>query len=179
MSIATKVLKQGVALTDVYRTIQTFMGGYFVNYFNRFGRQWQVVHRGRSGGPRPALKTSVSSMCGTTRGRKRSSLHADNDPAGLGPGVSAAVLTNTVRRKSNGSAAPAYSADQATAALEAVFKETMPREMGFDYSGIFVSGNRKPAEGVPSSAVFGCPCCLFFSFSRRCTKAGRCPSACF
>ncbi len=37
-----KVLKQGVPLSDVYRTIQTFMGGLFVNYFNRFGRQWQV-----------------------------------------------------------------------------------------------------------------------------------------
>src|ERR1700741_1181100 len=37
-----KVLKQGVNLSDVYRTIQAFMGGLFVNYFNRFGRQWQV-----------------------------------------------------------------------------------------------------------------------------------------
>ena len=37
-----KVLKQGVPLGDVYRTLQTFMGGFFVNYFNRFGRQWQV-----------------------------------------------------------------------------------------------------------------------------------------
>ncbi len=37
-----KVIKQGVPLNDVYRTIQTFMGGLFVNYFNRFGRQWQV-----------------------------------------------------------------------------------------------------------------------------------------
>src|ERR1700735_5056483 len=37
-----KVLKQGVNLSDVYRTIQAFMGGYFLNYFNRFGRQWQV-----------------------------------------------------------------------------------------------------------------------------------------
>src|SRR3984957_14859249 len=37
-----KVLKLGVPLTDVYRTIQTFMGGAFINYFNRFGRQWQV-----------------------------------------------------------------------------------------------------------------------------------------
>jgi multidrug efflux pump subunit AcrB len=37
-----KVLKLGVPLGDVYRTLQTFMGGYFVNYFNRFGRQWQV-----------------------------------------------------------------------------------------------------------------------------------------
>ena len=37
-----KVLKQGVDLNEVYRTLQAFMGGYFVNYFNRFGRQWQV-----------------------------------------------------------------------------------------------------------------------------------------
>src|SRR2546427_9679 len=37
-----KVLKQGVPLNDVYRTIQAFMGGLFINYFNRFGRQWQV-----------------------------------------------------------------------------------------------------------------------------------------
>src|SRR5262249_49805408 len=37
-----KALKQGVSLNDIYRTMQAFMGGYFVNYFNRFGRQWQV-----------------------------------------------------------------------------------------------------------------------------------------
>ena len=36
--ITDKVLKQGVPLNDVYRTIQAFMGGLFVNYFNRFGR---------------------------------------------------------------------------------------------------------------------------------------------
>src|SRR6202040_3747023 len=37
-----KVLKQGVELSQVFRTLQTFMGGYFIHYFNRFGRQWQV-----------------------------------------------------------------------------------------------------------------------------------------
>jgi len=37
-----KALKQGVDVGDIYQTLQTFMGGYFVNYFNRFGRQWQV-----------------------------------------------------------------------------------------------------------------------------------------
>ncbi len=37
-----KVLKQGVDISEVYRVLQAFMGGYFVNYFNRFGRQWQV-----------------------------------------------------------------------------------------------------------------------------------------
>ena len=37
-----KVIKQGVPINDVYRTIQAFMGGLFINYFNQFGRQWQV-----------------------------------------------------------------------------------------------------------------------------------------
>src|SRR6201997_2782692 len=37
-----KTLKQGVAVSDVYQAIQAFMGGTFINYFNRFGRQWQV-----------------------------------------------------------------------------------------------------------------------------------------
>src|ERR1700678_1546298 len=37
-----KVIKQGVAVSDVYKTIQAFMGGLFINYFNDFGRTWQV-----------------------------------------------------------------------------------------------------------------------------------------
>jgi len=54
----------------------------------------------------------------------------------------------------NGSAAPGYSADQATAALEEVFKQTMPREMGFDYSGMSFQ-EQKAREGVPPLVVFG------------------------
>ncbi len=37
-----KMLTQQVGLGDVYQTLQTFMGGALVNYFTRFGRQWQV-----------------------------------------------------------------------------------------------------------------------------------------
>src|SRR5947207_1905080 len=37
-----KAVKQGIDLGQVYQTLQTFMGGFFVNYFNRFGRTWQV-----------------------------------------------------------------------------------------------------------------------------------------
>src|SRR6202522_3319861 len=37
-----KALKQGVAISDVYTSLQAYMGGIFINYFNRFGRQWQV-----------------------------------------------------------------------------------------------------------------------------------------
>jgi len=37
-----RALKEGVELSEVYKTLQAFMGGYFIDYFNRFGRQWQV-----------------------------------------------------------------------------------------------------------------------------------------
>jgi HAE1 family hydrophobic/amphiphilic exporter-1 len=53
----------------------------------------------------------------------------------------------------NGAAAPGYSADQATAALEQVFAQTMPREMGFDYLGMSFQ-EKKAQEGVPAWVVF-------------------------
>ena len=49
-----KVIKQSVSVSDVYRTIQVFMGGYFVNYFNRFGRQWQVYIESEGDNPTKA-----------------------------------------------------------------------------------------------------------------------------
>src|SRR5208337_4572891 len=52
-----------------------------------------------------------------------------------------------------GSAAPGYSSEQATAALEDVFKQTNPPEMGFDYMGMSRQ-EQKAREGLPSSVIF-------------------------
>ena len=38
----TKVRTMGVALTDVFDALQAYVGSYYVNDFNRFGRTWQV-----------------------------------------------------------------------------------------------------------------------------------------
>jgi multidrug efflux pump len=38
----TKAKTMGVALTDVFDALQAFLGSYYVNDFNRFGRTWQV-----------------------------------------------------------------------------------------------------------------------------------------
>jgi HAE1 family hydrophobic/amphiphilic exporter-1 len=54
----------------------------------------------------------------------------------------------------NGSAAPGYSSDQATAALEQVFKETMPSEMGFDFMTMSYQ-EQKAREGLSPSVIFG------------------------
>ena len=71
-----KVLKQGVNLNDVYRTIQAFMGGYFINYFNRFGRQWQVYIEAE-GEYRATRRKCRPVLCPQQQGRERTAVHAD------------------------------------------------------------------------------------------------------
>ena len=50
--------------------------------------------------------------------------------------------------------APGYSSGQAMAALEQVFRDTMPAEMGYDYLGMSFQ-QKAAAEGVPPSVIFG------------------------
>ena len=54
----------------------------------------------------------------------------------------------------NASAAPGYSSGQATKALEEAFAQSMPREMGFDYSGMSFQ-EQQASKGVPPAAIFG------------------------
>jgi hydrophobic/amphiphilic exporter-1 (mainly G- bacteria), HAE1 family len=147
-----KVLKQGVALTDVYRTIQSFMGGYFINYFNRFGRQWQVYIEAE-GEDRAKPENVGRFYVRNNKGENVPLATLVNIKPRLGPEFM--LRFNEYRSAQlNGSAAPGYSADQATVALEEVFKQTMPREMGFDYSGMSFQ-EQKAREGVPPAAIFG------------------------
>jgi HAE1 family hydrophobic/amphiphilic exporter-1 len=54
----------------------------------------------------------------------------------------------------NGAAAPGYSSNQAMQALEETFRQTMPKEMGYDYLGISFQ-EKKAQQGVPPTLVFG------------------------
>jgi hydrophobic/amphiphilic exporter-1 (mainly G- bacteria), HAE1 family len=147
-----KVLKQGVALSDVYRTIQAFMGGYFINYFNRFGRQWQVYIEAENE-DRAKVENVGQFYVRNNKGESVPLSTLATVKPRLGPEFT--LRFNEYRSAQiNGSAAPGFSADQATAALEDVFKQTMPREMGFDYSGISFQ-EQKAREGVPPAAIFG------------------------
>ena len=147
-----KVLKQGVALSDVYKTIQAFMGGYFINYFNRFGRQWQVYIEAE-GEDRANAENVGQFYVRNDKGENVPLSTLTSIQPRLGPEFT--LRFNEYRSAQiNGSAAPGYSADQATAALEEVFRQTMPREMGFDYSGISFQ-EQKAREGVPPAVIFG------------------------
>jgi HAE1 family hydrophobic/amphiphilic exporter-1 len=128
------------------------MGGSFINYFNRFGRQWQVyveaedAYRDRAENVgefyvrnRTGDMVPLSTL---TRFESRS-------------GPEFTMRHNLYRSAQiNGSAAPGYSSAQAMAALEEVFAQTMPAEMGYDYLGISFQ-EKRAQQGVSPSVIFG------------------------
>jgi hydrophobe/amphiphile efflux-1 (HAE1) family protein len=147
-----KVIKQGVPINDVYRTIQAFMGGLFINYFNRFGRQWQVYIEAE-GDYRTRAENVGQFFVRNNKGEMVPLSALTKFEARPGPEFT--MRYNEYRATQiNGNAAPGFSANQATAALEQVFAQTMPREMGFDYMGMSYQ-ERKAQQGVPASVVFG------------------------
>ena len=147
-----KVLKQGVDLSSVYQTLQAFMGGVFVNYFNRFGRVWQVYVQAEG-----EFRTEADNV-GQFRVR-----NSDGQPVPLSTlvkmqttyGPEFTLRFNGYRAAQiNGILAPGYSSGQGMKALEEVFAQTMPREMGYDYSGMSFQ-EKVAAEGISASAIFG------------------------
>jgi len=147
-----KALKQGVALNDVYNTIQAYMGGLFVNYYNEFGRTWQVYVESEA--PFRADTGNLGQFyVRNSQGEALPLSALATFETRSGPEFT--MRYNEYRSAQiNGSAAPGYSSDQATAALEDVFKQTMPADMGFDYMGMSYQ-EQKAREGVPSSVIFG------------------------
>ncbi len=147
-----KALKQGVDIKDVYRTIQAFMGGSFINYFNRFGRQWQVYVEAE-GEFRNRAENVGEFYVRNNRGESVPLSALTKIESRSGPEFT--MRYNLYRcAQIIGNAAPGYSSGQAMEALEKVFAETMPPEMGYDYLGISFQ-EKKAQEGVPPSIVFG------------------------
>jgi HAE1 family hydrophobic/amphiphilic exporter-1 len=147
-----KVIKQQVQINDVYRTIQAFMGGLFVNYFNRFGRQWQVYVEAEN--EYRTKSENVGQFYVRNAAGEMVPLSAlTRFRSGTGPEFT--MRFNEYRSAQlNGSAAPGYSTNQGMKALEEVFAQTMPPEMGYDYSGMSFQ-EKKAQEGVSSSVIFG------------------------
>ena len=145
-----KVLKQGVDVRDVYQTMQAYLGGLYLNQFNRFGRQWRVFLQ--------------------AEGEERLSDHdiaeyyVRNNDGNMVP-LSSLLTTRNIlgpeyTNRFNlyraaqiiGTAAPGYSSGQAMAALEEVAKQTLPPEIGYDWSDL--SYQEQKAAGSTTS-VFG------------------------
>ena len=154
-----RAAQEQVDLGSIYTTMQTFMGGYLVNYFNRFGRQWQTYVEAE----------------GDTRANIRNidqfyvrSANGGQVPLGSLTQVKQINGPEFIQRfneyngaQVNVTGGPGYSSGQVRAALEQVFRESMPPGMGFAYQGMSFQEQRA-AEGVPAWMVFGLSLLIVF-----------------
>ena len=154
-----KAVQQQVDLSSIYTTMQTFMGGYLVNYFNRFGRQWQTFVQAEGD-----TRTNIQDI---NQFYVRS---ANGSQVPLGSLVHVKQITGPefILRfneyngaQLNITGAPGYSSGQVRAALEDVFHHTMPAGMGFSYQGMSFQEQRA-AEGIPSWMIFGLSLLIVF-----------------
>jgi HAE1 family hydrophobic/amphiphilic exporter-1 len=151
-----KSLKQGVAVGDVYQTLQTFLGGLYVNQFNRFGRQWRVF-----------LQAEGDAR---TRPEDISRFYVRNNDQNMVP-LSALVTTDRIvgpefTNRFNlyraaqviGGAAPGYSSGQALDALEDVARATLPPDISYDWA---VCPIRNGGRRGPRPPCSGCRSCSY------------------
>lgn len=146
-----KVLKQGVQLSDVYKTLQAYMGSGFINYFNRFGRQWQtyVQAEGEYRKDTNALgQFYVRNNAGETVPLSAlTSVRKTEGPE--------FTMRHNLFRSSqlNVTPAPGFSSAQTMKVLEDVFAESMPADMGYDYIGMSFQ-EKLAQQGISPSTVF-------------------------
>jgi HAE1 family hydrophobic/amphiphilic exporter-1 len=145
-----KALKQGVAVGDVYLTLQTYLGGLYLNQFNRFGRQWRVYLQAEGEDRVSADNIGL--------------YHVRNKDGNMVP-LSALVTIQRIQGPEYttrfnliraaqviGQAAPGYSSGQALDALEQVAKQVLPADMSYEWGDL--SYQEKKAEGA-TALLFG------------------------
>jgi hydrophobe/amphiphile efflux-1 (HAE1) family protein len=152
-----KVMQQGVKLSDVFDTLQTYMGSSYVNDFNRFGRTFQVL--AQADGPFRAQAEDIRTL--KTR-------NADGAMVPLGSllnvtptfGPDAAQRYNAYRSADiNAGPAPGYSTDQAQEALAGILKDNLPRGMTYEWTDL---AYQQLISGNTATIIF--PLCVLFVF---------------
>jgi hydrophobic/amphiphilic exporter-1 (mainly G- bacteria), HAE1 family len=147
-----QVLQQGVRLQDVYETMQCFMGGAFVNYFNRFGRQWQVYVQAEGDYRTQAQNLGQFYVLNNASNMVPLAAITSVKPI-IGPEFT--MRYNLYQAAQiNAAAKPGVSSAQAMKAMEEVFKETMPPGMGYDYLGMSFQ-EKLAQQGVSPMVIFG------------------------
>ena len=154
-----KLQTLGISLTDAYNTLQTFLGGLYVNDFNQFGHTWQVLLQAE-----PEFRDQPSSI---GRFYVRNS-NGDMVPLSTLTTVAPSGGPDVVYRYNRfraiqllGGPAPGYSSGQATAAMEEAARATLPQGYGFEWTG--TTYQEKQAQGN-EGAIFGFAAVLVFLF---------------
>uniref|UniRef100_B0T967 Efflux pump membrane transporter n=1 Tax=Caulobacter sp. (strain K31) TaxID=366602 RepID=B0T967_CAUSK len=129
-----KAKQLGVSVTDIFTTMQIYLGSLYVNDFNRFGRVYQV--RAQADAPFRAYADHIGLL-------KTRNAAGEMVPLGSfltvtpGYGPEMVVRYNGFTAADiNGGPAPGYSSDQAKAAVERVAAKTLPAGFKFEWTDL-------------------------------------------
>jgi len=129
-----KVFKLGVSIEDVYSALQTLLGGYYVNQFNRFGRVWKVFVEAE-----PQYRNQATEVGEFYVRNNAGSMVPLSTLVNMQPDVGPEYTTrfNEYRGIEIFAApAPGYSTGQAMNAVTEVADQVLPRDMGYAWNGI-------------------------------------------
>ncbi len=152
-----KVKRENVKLSDVFETLQVYLGSLYVNDFNRFGRTYQVV--AQADAPFRSQLDDILPL-------KTRNASGEMVPLGSVINVSQSFGPDVVQRYNayasadiNGGPAPGFSSGQAQAAMAKILDETLPRGMSYEWTDLayqqLISGN---------TAILVFPLCVLFVF---------------
>lgn len=129
-----KAKQLGVPITDVFDTMQIYLGSLYVNDFNRFGRVYQV--RAQADAPFRAEAADILAL-------KTRNANGDMVPLSSLVKVKQSFGPEMVVRYNgytsadiNGGPAPGYSSDQAQAAAERIADEVLPRGVKYEWTDL-------------------------------------------
>lgn len=153
----TKAQQLGLNVTDIFDTMQVYLGSMYINDFNQFGRTYQVVAQADK-----EFRDTADDI---------RNLRVRNDKGEMVPlgsvvevsetfGPSTAMRYNAFRAADlNGDAAPGYSSGEAQAAIVKILEETLPQGMDFEWTDLtyqqILAGN---------TTIFIFPLCILLVF---------------
>ena len=130
----TKVKLLGLNLSDVFSTLQIYLGSLYVNDFNLFGRTFRVTMQAERNAR--ASTTGLSRLYVRNAGGQMIPL---NTLGTLHPTVGPEYVSHYNVYGSaliNGAPAPGYSSAQAIAAMQHAAEEALPSDFGYEWTGI-------------------------------------------
>ncbi len=152
-----KAKTHGVAISDIFDTLQVYLGSLYANDFNRFGRTYQVNVQAEQ-----QFRLEAEQI---------GQLKVRNDRGEMIPLATFIKVSDTagpdrvmhyngfVTAEINGAAAPGYSSGQAQAAVEKLLKDELPNGMAYEWTELtyqqILAGN---------TALFVFPLCVLLAF---------------
>src|SRR6516162_2132480 len=162
-----KVIKQGVSVSSVFQTLQAFLGGAYINQFNRFGRTWRV-YLGAEGEDRMSTQNIAEYYVRNNAGEMLPLSTFVSTQRIYGP-----EYTNrfNLYRAAQviGGPAPGYSSGQVLSALQHVADDVLPRDMSLAWADLSFqqqrAGSAAPVFALSLLCVFLILAALYESWS--------------